>query len=110
MSPSLRVRAINRHGRPPFVVAGPGALKLPQIMGYAVCLVFNAALVTPGTVPRNDFTRALLKRDDQADSGGRSLVLPDYHVESGSRVIFTEHPRCPKELIDCPRIPSGTFP
>ena len=78
--------------------------------GDAVCLVSNAALVTPGTVPRTDFTRALLKRDDQADSGGRSLVLPDYHVESGSRVIFTEHPRCPKELIDCPRIPSGTFP
>ena len=110
MSPSLRVRAINRHGRPPFVVAGPGALKLPQITGTRSVSSPTPRSSPPGTVPRTDFTRALLKRDDQADSGGRSLVLPDYHVESGSRVIFTEHPRCPKELIDCPRIPSGTFP
>lgn len=89
--------------RRPFVVAGPGALKVPLIVGHDVYLVSNATLVTSGTLPTNDFTRTLLKRDYPTDSNGHSLLFPTFHVEPGSRVIFTETPRYPQVLIDCPK-------
>ena len=89
--------------RRPFVVAGPGALKVPLIVGHDVYLVSNATLVTSGTLPTNDFTRTLLKRDYPTDSNGHSLLFPTFHVEPGSRVIFTENPRYPQALIDCPK-------
>lgn len=93
----------NRYERPPFVVAGPGTLELPLITGYAVYLVSNATFVTSGTVPTNDFTRALFKLNYPMDSSGHSLLFPTFHVEPGSRVIFTENPRYPQALIDCPK-------
>ena len=74
----------------PSAAAEPGTLKVPLIVGHDVYLVSNATLVTSGAVPTNDFTRALFKRNYPADSNGRSLVLPTYHVEPGCRVIFTE--------------------
>lgn len=83
-------RLVPGYFRRPFVVAGPGTLKVPLIAGHDVYLVSNATLVTSGAVPTNDFTRALFKRNYPADSSGRSLVLPTYHVEPGCRVIFTE--------------------
>lgn len=89
--------------RRPFVVAGPGALKVPLIVGHDVYLISNTTLVTSGVLSTNDFTRALLKRDYPADSSGHSLLFPTYHVEPGSRVIFTEVSNYPKELIDRPR-------
>ena len=89
--------------RRPFVVAGPGALKIPLVVGHDVYLVSNATLVTSGTLPTNDFTRTLLKRDYPTDSNGHSLLFPTFHVEPGSRVIFTENPRYPQALIDCPK-------
>ena len=89
--------------RRPFVVVGPGALKIPLIVGHDVYLVSNATLVTSGTLPTNDFTRTLLKRDYPTDSNGHSLLFPTFHVEPGSRVIFTENPRYPQALIDCPK-------
>lgn len=93
----------NRYERPPFVVAGPGTLELPLITGYAVYLVSNATFVTSGTVPTNDFTRALFKLNYPMDSSGHSLLFPTFHVEPGSRVIFTENPHYPQALIDCPK-------
>ena len=89
--------------RRPFVVAGPGALKIPLVVGHDVYLVSNATLVTSGTLPTNDFTRMLLKRDYPTDSNGHSLLFPTFHVEPGSRVIFTENPHYSQALIDCPK-------
>ncbi len=89
--------------RRPFVVAGPGALKIPLIVGHDVYLVSNATLVTSGTLPTNDFTRTLLKRDYPTDSNGHSLLFPTFHVEPASRVIFTENHHYPQALIDCPK-------
>ena len=83
-------RLVPGYFRRPFVVAGPGTLKVPLIAGHDVYLVSNATFVTSGVVPTNDFTRALFKRNYPADSSGRSLVLPTYNVEPGCRVIFTE--------------------
>lgn len=100
----------DRYERPPLVVAGPGTLKLPLITGYAVYLVSNATFVTSGTVPTNDFTRALFKLDYPADSSGHSLLLPAYHVEPGSRVVFTENPNYPKGLIKRPKSPIRPLP
>lgn len=89
--------------RRPFVVAGPGTLKVPFIVGHDVYLVSNATLITSGTLPTNDFTRALLKRDYLTDSSGHSPLFPTFHVEPGSRVIFTENSSYPKELINYPK-------
>lgn len=89
--------------RRPFAVAGPGTLKVPFIVGHDVYLVSNATLITSGTLPTNDFTRALLKRDYPTDSSGHSILLPTYHVEVGSRIIFTENSSYPQELIDYPK-------
>lgn len=95
--------------RRPFVVAGPGALKVPLIVGHDVYLISNATLVTSGALSTNDFTRALLKRDYPADSSGHSMLFPTYHVEPGSRVIFAENASYPKELINCPKGSIGTL-
>lgn len=89
--------------RRPFVVAGPGTLKVPLIVGYDVYLISNATLITSGALQTNKFTRTLLKRDYPAHSSGHSLLFPTFHVEPGSRVIFTENPSYPKELIDYPK-------
>lgn len=54
-------------------------------------------------MPTNDFTRALFKLNYPMDSNGHSLLFPAFHVEPGSRVIFTDNPNYPKELINCPK-------
>lgn len=83
----------------PMVCGWPGTLKIPLIVGYDVYLISNATLIASGTLPTNEFTRTLLKRDYPTHSDGHSLLLQTYHVEPGSCVIFTETTDHPKDLI-----------
>lgn len=94
-----------RYVRRPLVVSGPGTLKLSQIVGYDVYLVSNATLVTSGIVSTNTYSmRTMLINEYPAgespkDANGLSLLLPAYHVESGSRVVFIDNPDYPQDLI-----------
>lgn len=94
-----------RYVRRPLVVVGPGTLKAPLVMGYDVYLVSNVTLVTSGTMPTNTYSvRAALNSKypegkSPSDSSGHSLLLPAYHVEPGSRVVFTDNPDYPKGLV-----------